>query len=230
MTSLNRTMKRVRDAHGEHECDFGLVKGLRYRCHACQAVHDCGQDTCEHLFFNSDYTSVCRLTGRCFQQRHCDAFIDVEKGLTNTEIPTYQPRCKRDQQVKNRSMDHGFISKLIYRMEFNTPLCANRLTATSSKIINLWLEFIRCATQKNIYIHRKDRRCFVVAIMFSLHSGICSPAGYVVKRHPEFELYKLNKKKSYGCFKVSDIRYGQKLIMRVFNAHKPVNVLDINTS
>ncbi len=223
-------MKREREQPGDHQCDFVIVKGFKYMCRICQAEHICGQDTCDHLFFNSDYTSVCSLTGRCFQQRHCDAIIDTEKGLTNTDVPSYQPRGKRDQQVKNRSMDHSFIAKLISRMELNTNLTSNRMANTSNKIINLWMEFIKCAIQKNIYIHRKDRRCFVVAIMFSLHSGICSPAGYVVKRHPEFELFKLNKKKSYGCFKVSDIRYGQKLIMKVFQTHRPSNVLDINAS
>jgi len=223
-------LKRPRS--DDHECDFWIVKGGAvdmYRCRICHKKHHCGLERCEHLFFNSDYTTVCKLTGRCFQQRHCDTIIDIEKGLTNMQVPMYHPKIKRDQQVKNRTMDHGFISDLITKMEFNQKMSGWWMSQTTGKIISLWGEFVRCAIQKNIYIHRKDRRCFVVAIMFSLHSGICSPAGYVVKQHPEFALYKLNKKKSYGCFKVSDIRYGQKLIMNVFRSHKPVNALDINS-
>lgn len=220
-------LKRPRS--DDHECDFVIVKGTLYRCRTCHKKHECGLERCERLFFNSDYTTVCKLTGRCFQQRHYDAFIDNDKGLTNMEVPMYHPRIKRDQQVKNRSMDHGFISELISKMDSNQVVSEKQMSQITSKIIRLWGEFIRCAAENNIYIHRKDSRCFVVAIMFSLHSGICSPAGYVVKRHPEFELYNLNKKKSYGCFKVSDIRYGQKLITNVFRTHRPVNILDINS-
>lgn len=211
-----------------HECDFCLIKGMVYKCSVCSAVHECGSDVCEHLFYNCDYTSVCKLTGRCFEQRHCETYINTDKGLTNTEVPMYFPRVKRDQQVKNRTMDHRFISKLISQMEISSKLGRKQTSDAISKIVELWSEFVKCAISMNVYIHRKDRRCFVVAIIFSLYSGICSPAGYIVNKHPGFELYKLNKKRSYGCFKVSDIRYGQKLIMKVFKEHKPVNVLDIN--
>lgn len=212
---------------GTHVCDFVSYKDMVFICSTCGLRHQCGSDVCEHLFFNEDFTSVCRLTGLCFEQRQCEAYIDTEKGLANIEVPTYHPRVKRDQQVKNRTMEYAFILQLIVKMEFMTQLSAPQVRNLVNKIADLWAEFVDCAREKGMYIHRKDKRCFVVAILFSLNSGICSSGGQVVMAHPQFELLKLNKKKSYGCFKVSDIRYGQKLIMKVFDGHMTANVVRV---
>jgi hypothetical protein len=210
-----------------HTCDFVPRGDLLFVCDGCGASHQCGTDRCEHLFFNQDFTSVCRLTGLCFEQRQCEAYIDAEKGLVNIEVPTYHPRVKRDQQVKNRAMDYNYIFRLISLMDFPTPCAPEEIRTLVNQICELWCEFVSCAKEKEVFIRRKDKRSFVVAVIFSLPDGLCSPAGPVVMSHPQFGPWKLNKKKNYEGFKVSDIRYGQKLIMGMFEAHAPANVVCI---
>mmetsp|Transcript_20407 Transcript_20407/g.65158 ORF Transcript_20407/g.65158 Transcript_20407/m.65158 type:complete len:266 (-) Transcript_20407:116-913(-) len=62
-------------------------------CAICGERHECSLETCEHLFFNGDCTRVCSLTGLCYDQRTCDAYVDAAHGITNTR-PHLRPRAE----------------------------------------------------------------------------------------------------------------------------------------
>jgi hypothetical protein len=84
--------------------------------------------------------------------------------------------------------------------------------------MNLWTYFVTNINKKKEYVHRKDKRCFVVAIVMSLRKGIMTDGeNFIIRPHDHIASDKLNKKSEYEEFSVSDIRYGQTLIKRVFN-------------
>jgi len=210
-----------------HECVFARRGAMVWVCAGCGADHLCGEGICDAVFYNSDHTEVCRLTGLCFAQRVCDEYIDASRGVANALDQAYFQKIKRDQQIKNRTIDITFITAFVRDMDFGLGLCERDRLELTQGTVRLWLEFIDRAVEKKVYIHRKDKRCFVVAVMFSLSRGLSSNMGCIVKEHPRFHFKKLNKKKHYASFKVSDIRAGQKLIMNVFLGNVVINVLSI---
>ena len=159
----------------------------------------------------------------CFEQRICSDMIDSSRGIANQIDNEYFHRIKLDQQVKNSKLDIKFVATLLNEMDFDTSLTKPMASQLIAKTFRLWDEFILCAKLKGVYIHRKDSQCFVVAIVFSLESGISSTNGAVVFPHPGMSIKKLNKKKEYKAFKVSNIRDGQRQIMSVFEGHAVKN-------
>lgn len=226
-TNFCQLMGELEHPSDHHVCDYHAYKDMVFACGTCGKIHKCGSETCEHLFFNSDFTSVCRLTGLCFEQRQCETFIDASKGMAHVEDHSYYPKIKRDQQLKNRSVNVYFITDMISKISICEDFTKDTITSLIGQIYNLWGEFVSNSIKEKMYIHRKDRRCFVVAIMFSLYNGIYASSGCVVRCHKKYDLRKINKKKVYESFKVSDIRYGQKMIMRAFQHKKAVNIVHI---
>ena len=188
----------------------------------------CGAEECKDLFYNSDYTSVCKLTGACFGQRLCDTYIDCEKGINNTiDVPFY-PKIKKDQQLRNKKVDHNTVRGILTKMN-NADFFKNKvLYCATNQICSLWKHLVNLLTIDNVYCHRKDLHCFVVAIVFSLRNGLKSTKGPVVVKHPTFRLPKLNKKKNYKVFEIKMIRYGVRLIKNIFKKHEPPFAINLN--
>lgn len=211
-----------------HKCSFQRKRGDIFECEICHQVHECGSDKCVHLFYNADHTQVCALTGLCYEQRMCETIIDMSRGgIANVGSQAYYHRAKRNQQVKNSTLGSNFTVKLLHHMDFYRAMSDRDKTNLLNKIMQLWKEFISRAKTKGIYIHRKDRRCFVVAIMFGIQAGIACTCGFVVYPHSEIKIPKINKKKTYTQFNVSDVRGGQRLIKKVFDGHRVVNPLKL---
>lgn len=209
-------MKRVR----QHVCDFKLADrkspSMLFTCSHCDNTHSCGRDECDSLFYNSDHTRVCTITGMCFEQRMCEAFVDPSRAYIN-EDPVYFKRTKRDQQIKNKVLDRIHTMKIIGCAAQIIELTEAQNEKLCAKIMTLWSEFVVQISSKKQYVHRKDKRCFVVAIAMSLENGIKNNLGcFVVSPHKLIKREKLNKKSKYDEFDVSDIRYGQNLIKKVF--------------
>lgn len=215
-----------------HVCSYQLKSNDFFVCsnEQCTNTHQCGVDTCEYLFYNRDQTQVCGITGLCFNQRLCETYIDSQKGIQGDD-PVYIKKLKRDQQIKNRSLDYGYVLTLLKSISSIVVLDENEILSLCSQIVELWQVFVICTKEKNNYTHRKDKRCFVIAITMSLNTGICSNVGqYIIKKHPNIRINKLNKKSKYQTFKVSDIRGGTNLIINVFKnvTIDPTKAIDIN--
>jgi hypothetical protein len=189
---------------------------MLFICSKCDTEHLCGRDECNSLFYNSDHTNVCTITGMCFDQRMCELFIDPVHAFTNDD-PVYFKRTKRDQQIKNKVLDRVHTMKIIACVAKIIELTVAQNEQLCARIMELWSQFVLHISSKKHYVHRKDKRCFVVAIAMSLENGIKNNMGYfVVSPHKLVKREKLNKKSKYDEFDVSDIRYGQNLIKKVF--------------
>ena len=209
-----------------HACKYKPVrdKPMLYMCLECKNIHKCGVVDCENLHYNSDYTRVCTLTGLCFEQRICETFVDATKPM-NGDDPIYIKRPKRDQQIKNKHLDRNQIIRIVECASSIVELTPLQINVLCAKIMDLWTQFVNCMNTPNpnkkatkSYVHRKDKRCFVIAIIMSLEDGIMIEGDkFVVTPHEGIKCAKLNKKSEYPEFEVSDIRYGQTLIKRVFN-------------
>lgn len=214
----------------EHTCNYQLKANNMFICEECGNSHQCGSEECEYLFYNRDHTQVCGLTGLCFHQRICETYVDSNGGLSGDD-PVYLKKIKRDQQIKNRSMDYVYVMSLLNSIREIVLLSDSEINKLCSQIVELWQVFVMCTKDKNKYTHRKDKRCFVIAIAMSLTAGICSNIGqFIVHKHPNIEVKKLNKKSKYSTFKVSDIRGGSNLIEKVFynvhiNDNKTINII-----
>ena len=207
----------------EHFCNYKPVrdKPMLFMCLECKDVHQCGELQCDSLFYNSDYTHVCTKTGLCFEQRICETFIDSSKPM-NGDDPIYIKRPKRDQQIKNKFLDRAQILRIVNCASSIVELTPDQINILCSKIMSLWDQFVCCMDTikgpRKKYVHRKDKRCFVVAIVMSLEHGIMIEGDkFVVTPHKDIKCAKLNKKSEYPEFEVSDIRYGQTLIKKAFN-------------
>lgn len=202
----------------DHVCNYKLNsdKDDFFVCNTCGEQHFCGADVCEFLFYNRDHTQVCGITGLCFEQRVCETFVDSQRGIHGDD-PIYTKRIKRDQQIKNRSLEYLFTLTLLKSISPIVILSDTEINELCCRILDLWQLFVMYTKEKNRYTHRKDKRCFVIAIAMSLRAGICSNVGqYIVAKHPNVQINKLNKKSKYDSFKVSDIRDGTNLIIKVF--------------
>lgn len=212
-------MKRPRD---DHICNYKPVKTKldTFICIECRNVHKCGRDECDSLSYNSDHTHVCLITGLCFEQRLCEAFVDATRAFTDDD-PIYIKKTKRDQQIKNKVLDRAHALKIIRCAAEIVDLDKKQNEQLCSKVLTLWVDFVTNISKKKQYVHRKDKRCFVVAIAMSLVNGIKNNIGeFIVLPHDNVKRVKLNKKSKYNEFDVSDIRYGQNLIKKVFRGVK----------
>lgn len=190
---------------------------LTFECDDCDVTHKCGMDDCDSIFYNSDHTHVCTLTGMCFNQRICETFTDSSRAYGVSD-PVYVKRAKRDQQIKNKVLDRRHTMKIIKCAATIVELSDEQHDKLCGMIMSLWTKFVHHISSKNQYVHRKDKRCFVVAITMSLENGIKNNMGqFIVSPHGAIRREKLNKKSKYDEFDVSDIRYGQNLIKKVFN-------------
>jgi hypothetical protein len=209
-------------------CVFKLTDtNHTFQCKFCNKLHECGVNVCDHTIFNTDHTKICTITGLCFNQRLCDTNIDTNRGVSNIVDIDYQHKIKRNQQVKNSSMKRSYVRKLFEKLDYFNEFEQKTKVRLINSVTKLWLEFIVAAENKGIYIHRKDKRCFVVAIMFGITTGISSSSGFVVNPHENIKINKLNKKRDYNSFKVSDIRAGQKLIKFVFENNEITNSIKL---
>jgi len=181
-------------------CDFEEKRRDVYQCTTCYKIHKCGINDCEHLFYNRDFISVCKLTGKCFNQQICEPFDDCR---TNQD-PVFRLKVKRDQQIKNRSLNYDTIFILVNSVRNIVILSQIQTRCLCNQILELWYEFIQCTKDKETYTHRKDKRCFVISIVMSLNVGICTNNGqFIIHKHPHINVKKINKKSKYKSFKVS---------------------------
>jgi hypothetical protein len=199
-----------------HQCIFKHEKRKdAYVCSVCNLIHNCGIEKCDSLAYNKEQTQVCTKTGRCFEQRLCDDYVDFSCSLDVSD-PIYTMRVKRDQQIKNKNMNVNFILKLLESLEVlkQHPRKQNTL---AGQIVKLWKEFVEINTLKGNYTHRADKRSFVVCIIKYMQEGLLTNKGtYIVYPHKDFDMKKLNRKSKYKDFKVSDIRKGYNLIKKTF--------------
>jgi len=201
-----------------HICNFKPIDAtcVSFICFECKQKHACGRNNCDSLFYNSDHTHVCTVTGMCFEQRLCDTFVDATRAFP-LDDQVYIKKTKRDQQIKNKVLDRKHITKIVDCASRIIELTVEQNEQLCIEIMTLWSQFIVHISKKNQYVHRKDKRCFVVAIAMSLESGIKNNMGqFIVAPHKMVKREKLNKKSKYDEFDVSDIRYGQNLIKKVF--------------
>lgn len=200
----------------EHKCTYIHKKGDVYECSSCMNQHICTTDTCEYLFYNTDCTRVCYITGLCFNQHVCDTYVDATSPLQN-EDNIYIKKIKRDQQIKNRSLTASYVFTLLKSLSKIVLLSDREMSSLTYQIIELWKEFVMCTQEKQNYTYRKDKRCFIIAIAVSLNRGLVTNTGQqIVRRHKSIIIKKLNKKSKYEKFKVADIRCGTNLITKIF--------------
>lgn len=195
-----------------------------FKCKNCNYIHECGSEKCDKIFYNADQTQVCSVTGLCFHQRVCDIFAS---NLNSCDDPTYEHPIKKNQCLSNRTMSPAFVCDIIDALD----VLKNNTTAKNifcTQIINLWNEYIESINETNKYTHRKDKRCFVVAIIKSMKTGIfVNDNDIVVHKHEKFESKKLNKKSQYKHFRVSDIRDGFNMIKTGFQNKQIKNTINL---
>jgi hypothetical protein len=217
----------------DHVCQFSLKSNNIFICDVdlCKKIHVCGLDECDYLFYNTDQTQVCGVTGLCFNQRVCENYIDTQRGIRGSD-PVYIKRQKRDQQLKNRSLEYEYTMTLLSSIDTIVMLSSVEKLSLCKQILSLWQSFVMCTQEKKCYTHRKDKRCFVIAIAMSISTGICSNMGqYIVLKHDDIHVNKLNKKSKYDTFKVADIRGGTNLLINGFKNVKldPCKTIDLHT-
>lgn len=201
----------------KHHCKFKCIVNRTFACIVCNALHHCGPGKCEHLFYNVDQTRVCSMTGLCFSQKQGDKFDSVR----DQADPVYHPRVKRDQQVNNRELNTEYASGVVDAMRAVVPLSQSQRDALVHKIVTLWKEYVKIEKLRNEYTQRKNKRCFVVAIVMALKKGMCNDTNqFIVHPHPDLPVKSLNKKRNYQKFNVTDIRDGQNLIKKRFKGVK----------
>jgi len=210
-------------------CSFKNQFGHKFECKNCKLVHECG-DNCDSKFYNQDFTLVCRKSGLCFQQKVCDAYIDVSRGIANTNDINYVHRKKRDQQIKNSVINFSFVYKVYNEMLFFSKLGPKVKNQLISQVTNMWKLFIKISNDKKMYIHRKSKRCFIISILFHLEHGMSSNLGSIVNPHSHIQIPKLNKKKNYKLFNVSDVRSGTRLIQTTFLNSRIEKPIDVSSS
>lgn len=214
----------------DHKCKLIEIGKNIFSCSTCGYVHHCGPYLCDNIIFNADQTKVCKITGICFDQKLCESMSDVNTCLSNVE-PTYEKKIKKDQQVKNRSLNTESINYYIRSVIEKGTITISQKIKLIHSILKLWDAFVNIVKVNNIYTHRKDKRCFVISLLYSLKTGFKLPTGeYIVMPSPNVVLAKINKKNNYRMFRVTDIRYGQKLIRKVFSMRSirsPLPCIDI---
>lgn len=175
-------------------------------------------DSCTHLYYNSDHVRVCSLSGRCFGRKICDSF---GQNVHLDNDPLYFGPVKRDQQIKNRDLTHEYIASIIAAVRPIVDMNPHSSRMISGRITRLWNLFVHKTREAGRYTHRKDKRCFVIAILTSLRDGLSVPCGSViVEPHSFIEVQRVNKKCKHDDFKISDIRYGINLIKSAFKDTK----------
>lgn len=209
-------------------CVFRQVNEAVFTCKVCEKRHHCGSEVCDSLYYNDDHTIVCGLTGLCFGQRVCDTNVDASRGIANAPDVGYTHRVKRSQQSKNSRIDVSFVTQICDKVDYYHRLTDRQKRDLLNKILRLWAEFVDLASANGMYIHRKDSRCFIAAILFGINEGLSCASGYIVKPHSFIQIERLNKKQDYVAFKVSDIRAGQKLIKTVFDNHGTIQPLTLS--
>lgn len=204
-------------------CDFKKVKPDVYQCTKCKYNHLCCANSCDSLFYNSNHTKVCSLTGACYGQRICEEYTSAQSAsLTSNIDPEYKKKQKRKQQVKNSQLKLDYVVKMVDAIELEPKLTFNQKNNLIQQIVSLWGKYKSCAKEKQKEIQRMDQRCFIVAIMFSLNKGLCSYSSksYIIVPHNSYKTKEINKKKTYKNFKVSDITEGTKRLKFVFEDQK----------
>lgn len=200
------------------ECRFKPTMKRKdvFVCVSCKDVHFCGVDKCEHLFYNSDHLRVCKITGLCYNQRLCEMYVDTSSAFSNSD-PTFLKKQKRPQQIKNKVLKVNEANSIIQCAAAIIGLSRVECERLSDQILKLWRAFVDQISMKRFYVHRKDKKSFVIAIVMSLRNGIFNDKGNaIVKPHDQIQAVRLNKKSTYRNFQVSGIRHGQNLIKRVF--------------
>ena len=214
----------------EPHCAFVPSGPNQYACKHCGATHACGADVCTSAAYNRHQTWVCSLTGACLGQRICDIVHNDGRSMVLEPDPSYQVRTKRTQQARNSQLKLSDVVGIIRAIPTEPVLGVEQVHCLTTQICSLWEDFVAESQAKKRDIPRKDRRCFVVAIVFSLHNGLCSYSSktYLVQPHPRIQALDVNKKKAYKLFSVSDITEGQKTIKEVFadsaEVRTPINI------
>lgn len=205
-----------------------------FTCSVCDGEHVCVEGKCDYVIYNREQTSVCTLTGLCHGPRLCEKYAGSGGvGMISVSDPFYVPRGKRCQQINNRILKRESIWNLVNSKDI--ILEPDLSDAVKQKLLwqisELWFLLVSRVKKTNGSLHRKDRRTFVVSILFSLRDGMCCTEStqFLVKPHPAVRLNVLNKKRKYKHFGVSDIRCGQNLIRRVFMGQTSIGtMIDIN--
>ena len=187
-------------------------------CSNCGKTHRCVGRNCPFVKLNVNNELVCTLTGCCVGTLLCDKFFKSSMSDFKNGCSFYKQQ-KRDQQIQNCCITERFALKVIQAIPF-TQGHSPALTAELVRdILSLWHSFSGIVLNGQIYMHRKDRRCFVVAVCFSLERGLRNNNGAILV-YPHgaiFSVAAANKKLANSEFRVGDIRYGVKLLRRVFH-------------
>jgi len=172
-----------------------------------------------------------KLLELVFGQRICEDFGTSLGVLVRTNPdPVYALQGRKTQHLKNSTMPEGFVMKMILSNRLIPVMSDTQKFELTQQILRLWEQFKTSCFAKQRDIQRKDRRCFVVGVLFSLHKGLCSydSKEYIIMPHTQFVTRVINKKKNYVSFKVSDITEGQKIIKEVFSGFNATSPLTLN--
>lgn len=187
-------------------------KNGHFQCTECKA-HHCCDDTCER-YYNSDRSLVCPVTGSCSETLIADNYQSNFSILTESSMCNFENKVKSSQQTKNKVLNPDLITKILNNIVVLKKLGVLPVIQLTNQILALWRSYVTCT---DIYTHRKDRKCFIIAIIFSLRSGLLNnKKKFIVHKHQFVEISTINKKKTYKFFKVNEIRYGIKLLQKGF--------------
>lgn len=213
-----------------HKCIYDEKKKNHFVCTGCSNKHICGDKHCDQLSYNTNQTRVCQITGICFGQRLCEEYSSSRNGIQHSDDPVYKHKLKRNQQIKNSILKRVYVTEMVDSIETIPKLSPETKKHLIKQILALWETYKQRASSRLIEIQRNDQRCFIVAIMFSLHKGLCSYSSklYIITPHENLTTRVINKKKSYSKFNVSDITDGQKKIKRVFEDFELKSPISIN--
>lgn len=216
------------DHHHHHTCIFKQLdpkQSNQYRCIICSDTHVCTSEVCDSLQFNRDYTNVCTKTGICYEQKMCDEFYDPNRATTSTFDSNTNTR--RIQSLSIRIMTPEDIRSILDQSGFSEILSNDFMEQFIQQLLVVWKNGVGSS---HVKLKRKDKRCFVISILFNLHKGIETQTGVVVHKHEELNPPLLNKRfqRQYPV-DITDIRYGELLIRKLFATRACENPIYIKT-
>lgn len=181
-------------------------------------------ETCSHLVLNSDRTYVCTLTGKCFSQMVCTPYSNFNtcsKDYKQEYKENFEQLSRKSQQIKNINLDTKTTLKTLNKLSIDFPLPREKTDLLTAQIITLWNDIVKSDYVQ--YIFRVDKESVVVAVLYSLHRGLCNDKKvFIINSHPELKPKGGTKRKLNSGIPMAHIRRGQNLIRRAFQGEEVI--------
>lgn len=208
----------------KHKCNFIQKSKDIYICSICSTTHTCGS-LCDSLQYNKDYTNVCQKTGICYEQKLCDEFYDANRNIIHTFDTDFENKTnKASQSHSMRKISLSFIETELKKLIPFIKISEQQQNSLTEQLYLLWSDIVKTRPS----LRRKDKRCFIVAIVFNLYKGIETSSGIVVHKHLFLHPPVFNKRTKGRVFDVSDIRTGQLFIRKVYSDRECPFPIDLN--